>query len=334
MADTVFGTTAAGETVHRLMLGSGELSVALLTHGAVMQDVRLAGVPHSLTVGSPEMAAYEDKMASCGALMGPVVNRITDATVEIDGQTYELEKNFLGKHTIHGGAAAFHHRVWEIVDQGPDHAELRLTLADGEGGLPGNRAFTALFEIRPPSTIRMTLRTETDAPTPVNLANHSYWRLDDAPTVKGHVLQVAADRYTPRNDDTELLPTGEIADVTGTRFDFRQGRELVDGAEGLIDNNLCLGDRRVPLRPVAWLTGQSGLRMEMATTEPGLQVFDGHILGLPFMGNDGAEYVPYAAVALEAQFWPDAPTHPNFPDITLRPGEDWEQITEWRFLKE
>lgn len=333
MADTIFGTTAAGDTVHRLMLGTGDLSVALLTHGAVMQDVRLAGVGHSLTIGSPDLAAYESKMASCGAVMGPVVNRVTGGTFTLDGTTYELDRNFRDTHTIHGGSAAFHRRVWDIADQGPDHAELRLDLPDGDGGFPGNRTVTARFELMPPTTIRMTLTATTDAPTPLNLANHSYWRLDDAPTVAGHVLQVAADRYTPRNNDEELLPTGEIADVTGTRFDFRQGRTLVDGADGLYDNNLCLSDARGPLRPVAWLTGQSGLRMEMATTEPGLQVFDGHILGLPFMGNDGAEYVPYAGVALEAQFWPDAMTHPAFPDIVLRPGETWEQVTEWRFLK-
>ncbi|WP_425051850.1 aldose epimerase family protein [Psychromarinibacter sp. S121] len=332
MAVETFGTTQDGETVYRLLLGNGPLSVAVLTYGANLQDVRLEGVAHSLTVGSPELAAYEGKMASCGGLMGPVVNRIAGGTAEIDGTRFEFTKNFGGRHTIHGGDAAFHRRVWEIVEEGPSHAVLRVKAPDGEAGFPGNRVVTARFDVLEDATLRLTVDAETDAPTLMNLANHSYWRMDDAPTVKGQVLTLAADHVLPRDED--MIVTGEILPVDGTRFDYREGRALEAGAEGLIDNSFCLSRARVALRPVASLQGQSGVRMEMSTTEPGVQVFDGHILELPqYAGNDGPSPVAYCGVALEAQFWPGATAHPEFPSFVLRPGDDWQQVTEWRFAR-
>ncbi|WP_172299426.1 aldose epimerase family protein [Pseudoruegeria sp. HB172150] len=330
MTTEVFGRLSDGESIHRLHINAGAISVALLTRGAVLNDVRLESIPYSLTVGSPDIAAYEGKMGSAGATCGPVVNRIAGAKAEIDGKTYDFATNFLGKHTLHGGDAAMHRRTWEIAETDDGSATLQIRQADGDGGFPGNRLFTARFEVLPPATLRLTLSAETDAPTVVNLANHSYWRLDDAPTVAGHILKLAAAEYTPATED--LIPTGEIAPVDGTRFDYREGRVLEGGAEGLIDNNFCLSRGREPLRPVAWLTGQSGVTMEMATTEPGIQVYDGHGLEqAPYVLHDGTTARGYCGVALEAQYWPDAPNHPNFPSIVLRPGEPWKQVTEWRF---
>ncbi len=332
MAQAVFGDTAAGEAVHRLMIGAGDLSVALLTHGATLNDVRLAGVAHSLTVGSPELAAYEGPMASCGAVMGPVANRIGGAAAMIDGVRHVFSGAHPDGYILHSGDAGFHRRVWRIADHAAAAATLTIDAPDGEGGFPGNRRVTARFEAFAPATLRLTLTAATDAPTILNLANHSYWRLDDAPTTEGHVLRIAADSYLPLSE--ALIPTGEIRPVAGTRLDFREGRIWAAGAEGQVDNNFCLSRTRTDLRPVAWLTGRSGVRMEMATTEPGLQVYDGHSLDLPqFPGNDGAPPVPYCGIALEAQGWPDAPNHPDFPSILLRPGEDWVQVTEWRFSR-
>lgn len=271
-------------------------------------------------------------MASCGAIMGPVANRIAGAAAEIAGRVCRFETPDGGDILLHGGTAATHQRVWDLVEATDRRAAFRVTLPDGEAGFPGNRVLTAAFEVSAPATLRLTLTAETDAPTIINLANHSYWRLDGTPTVSGHVLKIDADRYTPA--DSRVLPTGHIAPVAGTRFDFRHGRRLEAGAEGLIDTNFCLSEARRALRPVAWLTGRSGLTMELATTEPGLQVFDGHSLDLPqSTTNDGPPPVPYCAVALEAQFWPDAPNHAAFPSIQLGPGAAWQQVTEWRFAR-
>jgi aldose 1-epimerase len=328
---SVFGTTAKGRQVHRAVISNGTLSAAILTHGAALQDARLGGISHSLTVGSPDLAAYEGRMASCGSIVGPVGNRIGNATATIDGVTHHFDKNLNGKHTLHGGGAATHRRIWDLTDTGPTHATFQITLEHGEHGFPGNRTLTARYDLPSDATLRLILTAATDAPTLMNLANHSYWRLDDAPTFAGQTLKIAADRYLPATIE-DVLPTGDIAAVDNTRFDYRQGRTLQAGAEGLIDTNFCLSQARQPLRPVAWLTGTGGLRLEMSTTEPGLQVFDGHILNLPqYAGNDGAPYAAYAGLALEAQFWPDAPNNPRFPPILLRPGDDWQQVTTWRF---
>lgn len=326
------GQTAGGEDVHRVAISAGDLSAAILTLGCTLQDVRLAGIARSLTVGSPSLAAYQAEMGTCGSIVGPVANRIGNASATIDGRTWRFDAHYRGRHTLHGGSAATHSRIWRILDTGPDHASLGLDLPHGQGGFPGNRRITARYEIAA-ATLRLTLDATTDAATLMNLANHSYWRLDGAPTFAGQTLRIDADRYLPGTAE-DVLPTGEIADVAGTRFDYRRGRALQAGAEGLLDTNFCLSNTRRPLRPVATLTGTSGLSMTLATTEPGLQVFDGHNLGLPrYPSNDGPPHRAYAGLALEAQFWPDAPNNPSFPSILLRPGADWRQITEWRFSR-
>ncbi len=327
-----FSQTANGQNVHRITISSGDLSAALLTHGCTLQDVRLPGIPHSLTVGSPDLNAYENEMGTCGSIVGPVGNRIGNARATIDGTTHNFDAHYNGKHTLHGGSAATHAQVWQIADTGPTHATLQLTLPDGDGGFPGTRHITVRWDITG-QTLRLTLDATTDAPTLMNLANHSYWRLADTPTFKGHTLQVHADRYLPSTLE-DVLPTGEIAPVENTRYDYRHPRPLQAGAEGLLDTNFCLATTRAPLRDAATLAAPNGLTLTLATTEPGLQVFDGHILDLPaYASNDGPPHTAYAGLALEAQFWPDATNNPDFPSIVLRPGDPWQQITEWRFTR-
>ena len=325
-----FGQTRAGQAVHRITISDGALSAAILTLGVALQDLRLCGTAHSLTVGGPLLGPYEDEMQFCGTIVGPVANRIGGAKAMIGGQTYRFDNNLNGKHTLHGGSGATHNRVWTLAEHGPARAMFHLRLADGDGGFPGNRDLSACYRITG-QTLELTLAAQTDATTLMNLANHSYWRLDDAPTFAGQTLQIAADTYLPSARD-DLLPTGQIAPVAGSRFDFRQPRRLDAGREGLIDTNFCLSKSRQPLRPVARLTGRSGLTLEMATTEPGLQVFDGHILEMPACpGNDGPPHRAYSGLALEAQFWPDATNHPDFPPIVLCPDAPWIQTTTWTF---
>ncbi len=324
-----FGITASGHEVHRMTLQDGPLTARVITFGCALQDVRLEGLQHSLTLGSPDISAYEGPLGHCGTIMGPVANRISGAHATIDGIEYRFERNFLNAHTLHGGSGAFHRRVWELVGQSERHATLVLAAPDGEGGFPGKRHVEARFETSD-QTLSLTLTARTDATTILNLANHSYWRLGEAPTTGDHMLQIHADRYLP-SDPVTTIPTGEIADVAGTRFDYRDGRNLNDGVDGLLDTNFCLSDTRQPLREIARLFGPDAT-MVMASTEPGLQAFDGHILGYPDQRiNDGAAPVPYCGLALEAQFWPNAPHEPGFPDIMLHPGQDWRQVTTWTF---
>ncbi|MEL7114761.1 MAG: galactose mutarotase [Pseudomonadota bacterium] len=277
----VFGTHPNGRDVHHIQLSDGPLSVSLLTLGAALQDVRLAGVDHSLTLGFPTLAPYLGPFPHAGTLMGPVANRIKGACATIDGETAHFDKNFLSAHTLHGGSAATHTQVWQVADQTTSAATLTLALPHGDGGFPGNRTLTARFDVKG-TALTLTLTAETDRATLFNLANHSYWNLGSHPTTLGHTLQVAADHYLPA-DETELLPFGEIAPVDGTRFDFRAGRAITAGAEGLLDLNLCLSPTRQSLRNVATLTGPTGITLEMATTEPGL-CFEGE-RGIGFGGS-------------------------------------------------
>lgn len=320
---TPFGTTAAGETVHALTLAEGGLRAVILTWGSVLQDLRLDGVAHGLTLGSDRLADYEGDMRHHGSLIGPVVNRLTGAMAPIDGTPHRFEANQGGRHTLHAGAAGTHLKVWDVVDRGPAHAELALDLPDGEGGFPGNRRITARWQVEGPATLRLILRATTDAPTLMNVANHSYWNLDGTPQWDGHRLWIAADRYLPTTAD--FTPTGEIAPVAGTEIDFREEREIAVERPPL-DNCFCLSDARGPLRDVLRLTGRSGVSMTVATTEPGIQVYDGRNARRPGRAA-------YEGLAIEAQGWPDAPNHAGFPSIDLHPDEVYSQTTEWRFTK-
>jgi aldose 1-epimerase len=309
----VFGTTKRGKTVHAIPLRAGDLSLTLLTYGARLQDLRLAGVEHGLTIGTDKVADYEGPMVYHGAIVGPVANRISTARVRLDGMMYELERND-GAAYLHSGSEGAHAQVWDVVEVTEASATLALDMPDGFAGLPGKRRVTAVFTLTAPATLTLTITGTTDAATLMNFANHSYWNLDGSATWRGHRLRVAADHYMPIDD--AFCPTGDVADVSGTDMDFRAG-PVLDAQAPPLDHNFCLSDRVEPLRDVLSLTGQGGVSMVMATDMPGMQVFDGR----PSFG----------ALAIEAQYWPDAPNNAHFPQIRLAAGETYRQVTSWRF---
>lgn len=311
---TLFGTTATGAPVYKITLSDGDLSVDLLTLGSRIHDVRLAGVGHALTVGGNDVSDYEGAMQYHGAIVGPIANRISNARVRLDSMMYELERNEDGARHLHSGSGGSHAQIWEIAQQTDTSATLMLAMADGQAGLPGNRTIMATFAITAPATLTLTVTGRSDTTTLMNFANHSYWNLDGTDQWMGHQLRIAADHYLPI--DAATCPTGDIADVTGTAMDFRTGTVLDHGTPAL-DHNFCLSDGRVLLREVLWLTGQRGVMLTMATTEPGLQIFDGR--------------PDHNALAIEAQCWPDAPNNPAFPSIKYRPDATYQQITSWTF---
>ncbi|PZR01115.1 MAG: galactose mutarotase [Cereibacter sphaeroides] len=316
-----------GIRVDAIHLGSDGLSVTVLTRGAVLQDVRLSGIPYSLTLGGDSLAAYEGPMAYFGALVGPVANRIAGAKAEIAGKEYRFPANE-GTTVLHGGPRGMHSRHWTVEEAGADHARMRLDLANGDSGFPGNRGIVADWRVTG-AALTLTLTATTDAPTLINLANHSYWNLDGTTDTAGHNLCIAADHYLPVND--KVLPSGEIRPVAGA-FDLRQGHALT-GTEDY-DHNFCLATAPRALTEVLTLTGKTGVQMRFATTEPGVQVYDGRRLATaPFAGHAGQPYGPHAGVAIEAQHWPDAPNHPDFPAIALNPGQAYRQETRWSFAR-
>lgn len=319
-------TLPDGRHVDRLTLRGGGLVAQVLTLGATVQDLRIDGLDHSLVLGCPDPADYLGDGLYMGAIVGRFANRIGGARFTLDGRDCRTDPNFKDRHTLHGGTRGTFWHLWQVEEARDDGAILSLVLPEGDMGFPGTLSIHARISLQD-GTLVFELSAETDAPTPCNLAHHGYFNLDGGGDVRRHRLRVAADRYLPVDDD--LIPLPGIAPVEGTRFDFRQPRAI---APGEYDHNFCLSEEPVAPRVVAELTGQSGIRMQVETDQPGLQVYDGaHFDGLA--GLDGRRYDRFAGVALETQGWPDAPNRPDFPDAILRPGQVYRHRTAYRFSR-
>ena len=335
MTTTLFGTLRDGTDILQARIGYGDLSVSVISLGAAIQDLRLAGAAGGapLVLGYQTPQDYLDRCFYFGAIVGRFANRIAGGRFVLDGETYQLSCNEGGVTHLHGGADGFFARNWTIVEAGRDFVQLSLTSPDGDQGYPGQVEVSCRYQING-RTLSILLTAHTDAPTVVSLAPHSYFNLEGGGDVLGHRLQIAADRYTPL--DAANIPTGEIASVAATRFDFRSPRPLAaepaDRHAGY-DLNLVLADApsaepRVAARISA---PHSGLSMEVWTTEPGLQLYDSGFLIDPAPGLDGAAYPRFGGLCLEPQRFPDSPNHPGFTDAVLRSGRVYRQLTEYRF---
>jgi aldose 1-epimerase len=324
-----FGTLQDGSPVHRITITGGGLTAQVLTYGSVIQDLRLDGHVPPLVLGFADFAPYLTHSPYFGATAGRCANRIRDGHLTIDNRIYQLDRNFLGRHTLHGGAAGIGKRIWRVDAQATDSVTFAITLDDGEMGFPGRMQATVTYSLLPGGILDIVMQADTDAPTLCNLAHHSYFNLG-APTISEHRLRIAAEHYLPVDD--ELIPTGEVRSVAGTTFDFRQFRPLAQAHP--LDHNFCLSDTRGPLRPVAWLQNPDvGMTMELRTTEPGLQVYDGAKVDISLAGLTGQPMRAHAGIAMEPQVWPDANHHPAFPQAILHPGEGYRQQTQYIFTK-
>lgn len=322
---TVFGRLPGGEPVEAVEITAHGLRARFLTWGATLQDLRLEGVPHGLVLGFPDLGsylAYPDLYF--GAMVGRFANRIGDGRATLGGTHVQLDRNFLGRHLLHGGREGTSRRNWRIAARSDAAVTFADTLPDGHMGFPGCLTVRTTFEIRPGPALSIEVLAETDAETLFSFAHHAYFNLGGGPTIAGHSLRIAADHYLPVSD--ELIPTGEVAAVTGTPFDFRDPVTLDAGRLAVgYDHNFCLSEERGPVRPVADLVAPDGrVTMTIRTTEPGLQVYDGAAIAA---GPFGA----HAGLALEPQVWPDAPNHRHFPSALLRPGETYRQHTVLAF---
>ncbi|MFD7715204.1 aldose epimerase family protein [Streptomyces sp. NPDC059814] len=316
-----FGTLGDGTAVHRWTLERDGTRVRVLTYGGVVQSVEVPdrdGTRTGVALGLPDLASYQKYTGPYfGALVGRYANRIGGAAFELDGRTRRLTRNE-GRNHVHGGALGFDKRVWgarEIADG----LELSLVSADGEEGFPGRLDVAVAYTLDEGGALRITYRATTDAPTVVNLTNHTYWNLAgaDSGSALGQRLRIAAGRITPA--DAESLPTGEFRPVDGTRFDFREPQPVAEG----YDHNYVLDEGVAG--PVAELYDEaSGRVLTVTTTEPGLQLYTADHF-------DGEPFGPCAGIALETQHFPDSPNRPEFPSTVLRPGEEYVSTTVYGF---
>jgi aldose 1-epimerase len=317
----LFGTVSDGTPVHRWTLERAGTRVEVLTYGGIVRSVEVPdreGRTADVVLGFPGLDGYlAHPEPFLGALIGRYANRIGQARFPLDGAVYALEPNE-GANCLHGGAHGFDKRVWEAepVEHG---VRLSRVSPHGEQGFPGRLEVSATYALDASGALHIAYEAVTDAPTVVNLTNHSYFNLAGAGHAGGHELRLAASRITPAGAD--LIPTGALQDVTGSRFDFRTARKVGSG----YDHNFVL-DKGVTAAPeeVAELHDPaSGRTLTVSTTEPGLQLYTADHLGEPF--------APCEGIALETQHFPDSPNQPGFPSTVLRPGEVFRSETVYGF---
>ncbi len=337
MVHDIFGQTSAGQDVQRLQISDGVLTATIMSWGAAVQDLRLSGHEPPLVLGFQNFSDYPAHSPYFGATAGRVANRIRDGRFRLDGRDIEVERNFMGRHALHSGTQGIGKRNWQIMDYGHDFVRLQITDPDGQGGFPGNVTITNEYRVEG-GALRVLIQAASDAPTLVNIAHHSYFNLDDggASDCLDHQVKIAAETITAL--DEELIPTGALSLVGGTPYDFRAFAAIRhETPEGPFahDINYCVSAARTGLRPVAWAKGaRSGVEMQVSSTEPGMQFYTGaKIGGRPANGLTGKPYEAFGGFCFEAQCWPDAPNHPHFPSIELRPGGQYRQETVYAFLK-
>jgi aldose 1-epimerase len=319
-----FGRLADGSEAFAHVLGSPDgLQAEVLTLGGILHSLTLPvqGRRMPLVVSLPDVRGYLQDRAYLGQLVGRFANRIGGAAFELDGRRFRLPANN-GANTLHGGEPGFGKRLWRVVDAGSGRRsflKLALHSPDGSSGFPGNLDVTALISIED-NTLTLAWEATTDAPTPVSLTWHPYFNFsgDAQLSVDDHTLRVAASRYLPVS--AALIPTGELASVAGTPFDFREARPL----------RAPPADAHPQIREVGgydhcWVLDKgarvaaelhspaTGVRMQLLTDLPGLQFYGGYHLPAIHAGAHG--------VCLEPEHFPDAPNQPGFPDCILRPGQ-------------
>lgn len=328
-----FGETKDGEPIQRVRIAGGGLAAGVITYGAVVQDLRLAGHDAPLVLGFERLDDYLDHSLYFGAIVGRQANRIARGRFSLDGERFETDANDNG-NTLHGGGSGLDRRAWRLAGHGDDFVTLAIVDSAGAMGFPGTLDISCTYRLKPPGTLSVELTATCDRPTPCNLAHHSYFNLNDGGrgSILDHRMSISAQAYLPT--DAQCLPTGAVMPVEDTPFDFVVPRSirLTVGEETRYDHNFCLSAARGPLRRVAWAQGdRSGVEMEVWTTEPGLQFFTGHFADRQVPGLEGVVYRSFAGFCLEPQGWPDAPNRPYFPQSVLRPGEQYRQHSEFRF---
>jgi aldose 1-epimerase len=331
---------ADGKKVQEIRLRSGAgAEASIISFGASMRDlvVPLAkGQKRRVVLGYDTVEGYQAGKASVGATCGRVGNRIAEGRFTLAGKSHQLNKNENAKTHLHGGNKGFAQRVWEVADHGENSVTFRLMSPEGEENYPGNIEVFCIYRLLEPATIRVEMTATTDAPTLINMVNHSYFTLAENAEVWDHKMQIASGFITALDGD--LIPTGEIRSVAGTPYDFRSLRpirQMQDGKPFDYDINFALDH----LAPV----GQSGdvavkvvspngdLTLECATDEPGMQLYTGAVLRPWAPGVAGQKHFPHAGFCLEAQRFPDAIHRRHFAQATLLPGEVYRQVTEYRF---
>lgn len=344
---TPFGTLPGGEAAELFVLRNASgAEVRVTGYGGVIVSVRVPdrqGRLGDVVLGHDTLAGYVADDAYFGALIGRCANRIRGGRFVLDGTEHALPVNNGANH-LHGGPRGFHKHAWAAETRSAEDGAavvLTRTSPDGEEGYPGTVQARVTYRWTDRCELVVDYEAETDRATPVNLTQHTYFNLsaDATRDVLGHVLRIAAEGFTPV--DATLIPTGEIAPVAGTPFDFRTplpigarveaADEQLAHAGGYDHNFVLVGEAGALKRAARVHDAGSGRTLELHTTEPGVQFYSGNFLDGSVVGKGGVAYAHRTAFCLEPQHFPDAPNQPAFPSVILRPGQRYASRTVYRF---
>ncbi len=340
-----FGTLADGRVVDLFTISNGRLTLSAITYGGIITSLHVPGRDGRLAnvvLGFDRLEPYVENRSYIGALIGRCANRIDAGHVSIDGVVHWLQTND-GPNHLHGGYHGFSRKLWSAAPLlSDDSAGMALTRTSpaGEDGYPGAVQVEARYLLTTEDTVVLEYVATTDAPTIINLTQHSYFNLAGtaSASVLDHELTMIAECYTPVRPD--LIPTGTLESVAGTPFDFRRPARLRERlheqhpqlqAAGGFDHNFVLATAMGELAPAASLRDPaSGRRLHIRTTEPGLQFYSGHLLDRT-AASDGSLFGKHAGLCLESQHFPDAPNQTAFPSVVIRPGAEYRSMTTWHF---
>lgn len=342
-----FGTTADGRLVEKYTIRNGQgAEMTVLTYGGIIQSLKVpdrTGAIDDVVMGFDSVAEYEKSSPYFGAIIGRVTNRIANGTFTLDAKAYTLANNNDANH-LHGGVKGWDKAVWQaepFQDKRGPGLLLTHTSPDGDEGYPGKVTAHVRYTLTADNELIVEYHATTDAPTVINMTQHSYFNLGGSKTtdILGHELTINADRFTPVNDT--LIPTGELAPVDGTPFDFRTATTIgariastdVQMTRGRgYDHNYVLNRSGDGLQLAASVyEPTTGRTMEIRTTEPGIQLYTGNFLDGSFTGKAGRAYPHRAGFCLETQHYPDSPNQPSFPTVVLRKGQDYKSETVFKF---
>ena len=344
LSKTSFGYTRDKQEVFLFTLENDKkMTVKVTNYGAIITSIQVPdrnGNIEEIVTGFDSMEEYQDQfyLDNCpyfGCVAGRYANRIDKGSFELDGQKYQLPINN-GPNSLHGGIIGFDKKVWDATPlEGKEEVAVRFKLLshDGEEGYPGNLTVTVTYRLNNDNELTIEYDGVSDKPTIINLTNHTYFNLTGfKKPVHDHELKIEAGYITEITSD--LIPTGKLLPVEDTLFDFRNPRSLRQGLEEMetgYDHNIVLSKSgEDPEKAAEVYEPESGRVLEVFTTHPGMQLYTGYWVS-DKLHRGAVQYGPYCGFCLETQNFPDAINHKNFPSCVLRPGEEYQEETIFKF---
>lgn len=337
-----YGALKGKEILQYTFQNKSGLIVKVINYGCTITDIIVpdkAGIAGNIVLGFDSLEGYMHKENPyIGPIIGRYANRIGKAAFKIGNQEYKLSANN-NANTLHGGNEGFNRKVWDVKILSDSSLMMRYVSDDGEEGFPGNLQLEVTMTLSSDNSIRIDYNAITDKPTPVSFTNHAYFNLSygNSPTILDHELMIDADYITPVDDS--MIPTGELRLVKGTPFDFKNSKrigleldQVLGAAPGGYDHNFVLNKKEKELSVAAVvLDPRSGRKLELLTTEPGVQFYTSNFMDGSLIGKGGAVYQKHAGLCLEPQYFPDSPNQQSFPNTILLPGQTYKQTSIFKF---